>query len=295
MKPVYFFIALTLLTFCNHNSKKADSTQSVISSDSLTAQEVEYLKTRDAYIEKLKPYEKSWGGDSVGNANSQALLNLEARLREILKDSRYSGQGKINLETLIPSLGFGMLDGLWFEKDSMRIFYTSKNLFLKYSNSTKIENIIPENLDATFQTAFASDAFIMDCSHLKIYSAKSTRTYGMVGLDGQMTGPYPPQLLLTFVSTDKYVYLIQKFLKEPVKQLPQCKSVYENINIEAQKFGERYRASNLQDTAAINKQFKLEEVAFNKYCECYQKELSSDPQFEAIQKQLEGMVKYLEP
>jgi hypothetical protein len=277
MKYVYFFVALALLTSCNPNSKKTESSQSVISNDSLTAQEAEYLKTRDTYIEQFKQFEKSPYNDSVSNANSQALLNLEARLREILKGSRYSGQGKINLEVLIPSLGFGMLDGLWFEKDSMRIFYTSKNLFLKYFNSTKIENLIPENLEVTFQTAFASDAFIMDCSHIKISSAKSTAAYGMVGLGGQDIGPYPPQILFAFVSTDKFVYLSQKFLKEPIKQLPQCKSVWDS-------FGARPQMSIAeQDTAFVH------------FCKCYQKELSSDPQFESIQKQLESMVMYLEP
>jgi hypothetical protein len=185
-----------------------------------------------------------------------------------------------------------MLDGLWVEKDTFRIFYTSKNLFLKYFNTRQIEKL---TLDVTFQSAFASDAFIIDCTHIKISSTKNTDAFGMVGLGGQMTGPFPPQLLLAFVSTDKYVYLAQKFLNEPIKQLPQCKSIYEGINAEAQKYGEQYRASNLQDTAAINKQFKLEEVAFTKYCECYRKELPSDSQFEAIQKQLESMVKYLEP
>jgi hypothetical protein len=294
MKYVYFFIAIALLS-ASHLNSKGQSSESIISSESLTNNESEYLKTRDAYIEQFKSPQKVTVADSLYKMTNKALSSLEVRLREILKDSKYSGQGKINLETLISELGFGMLDGLWFEKDSMRIFYTSKNLFLKYFNANQIEGLIPENLDAAFQSAFFSDAFVLDFSHIKITSAKSTEAYGVVGLAGQMPGPFPPQHLFAFASTDKYIYLIDKYLKTPIKELPQCKSEWSIINAEAEKLGEQYRAANLKDTTALNKWHKLDELAFSKYCECYQKELTRDPRFKAIQKQLKRMVKYLEP
>lgn len=276
MRYVYFFIALALLTSCNPNSKKADSSQSVVSSDSLTAQEAEYLNTRDAYIEQFKPFEKTWN-DSLSKVHSEAMADLEVKLRKVLSDSKFSSQGKINLETLINELGFGMLDGLWLEKDSMRIFYTSKNLFLNYFKSQGVGAIKPESLDGVFNCAFASDAYILDFTQIKISSAKVIEAYGMVGLGGQDIGPFPPQLFLAFASTDKYIYLIQKFLDPPIKQLPQCKAVWDSFGPESEM------SSAKRDTA------------FEHYRKCYQRELANDPQFEAIQKQLESMVKYLEP
>lgn len=277
MKYAYIFFSLALLTSCNSNSKKTESDKSVISSDSLTDKEAAYLKTRDAYIEQLKPFEKNWNNNSASKANSKALLELEIRIQEILKDSRYSGQGKINLETLIPSVGFGLLDGLSFEKDSMRIFYTSKNLFLNYYKAHNAGALTPENLDGLFNCAFASDAFILDFTHIKIPSTKSTEAYGMVALGGQDIVLYPPQLFLAYVSTDKYIYLIQKYLDPPSKLLPQCKAVWDSFGPES-KMSPTKRDS-----------------AFAQYRKCYQAELASDPQFPAIKKQLESMVKYLEP
>ena len=277
MKYAYFFITLALLSSCNPNSKKSKSDESVISLDSLTDKEVEYLKIRDVYIEQFKPFERSPYSDSLSKVHSEALLDLEIRLQEILKDSRYTGQGKINLEVLIPSMGFGMMDGLWFEKDSMRIIYTSKNLFLDYFKARSIESLMPEGLEGVFQCAYASNSYILDFSHIKISSSKSNAAYGMVGLGGQDTGPYPPQFLFTFVSNDKYIYLIQRLLKKPVKELPQCKSVWDSFGKESlMSMAER-------------------DTAFLHFCKCYQIELSSDPQFKGIQKQLESMVKYVEP
>src|SRR5258708_18737043 len=157
MKYVYFFIALALLSSCNPKSKKSDLDESVITSDSLTDKEAEYVKTRNSYIKQIEQLPKSKVADSLFKMNTNGLSDLEVKLREILKDSKYSTQGKINLETLVSELGFGMLDGLWFEKDSMRIFYTSKNLFLKYFKANQVEVLMPENLDATFQSAFFPD------------------------------------------------------------------------------------------------------------------------------------------
>jgi hypothetical protein len=292
MKYAYFFIALALLSSCNPNSKKSKSDESAIASDSLTDKEAAYFKTRDAYVEQFKPFEKSSYSDSLSKAHSEALLDLEIRLQEILKDSRYTGHGKINLETLIPSMGFGMMDGLWFEKDSMRIFYTSKNLFFKNFN---VSELTPEVFAIVYQNAFFDNAGVESYFTTKISSSKNIEAYGTVGLVTQMDGNFPPNNLFVFVSTDKFVYLIVKEVSGKIKDLPHCKAIGDSINAEAKKYGQHYRASNLRDTAALNKQFKLEKVAFNKYLMCYQKELPSDPQFAAIQKQLESMVKYLEP
>src|SRR5260221_1075369 len=167
MKYAYFLLALALLSSCNVNSKKSKSDESVISSDSLTDKEAEYLKTRDAYIEQFKLFERSPYSDSLSKVHSEALLDLEIRLQEILKDSRYTGHGKINLETLIPSMGFGMMDGLWFEKDSLRMFYISKNLFLNYFN-VNMNNLTNDDLAVIFQSAFFDNAGVFNFAHTRI-------------------------------------------------------------------------------------------------------------------------------
>src|SRR4051794_18184113 len=104
MKYVSFFLALAFLNSCNQNSKKSESDESVISSDSLSDKEADYLKTRDAYIEQFKPFQKA-EVDTLYKMEDRAMGDLEVRLREILKDSKYSTQGKISLITLQGYLG----------------------------------------------------------------------------------------------------------------------------------------------------------------------------------------------
>jgi hypothetical protein len=270
MKYAYFFIALALLSFCNSKSRKNESDESISSSDSLTTKEAEYLITRDSYIKQFEPLQKT-GLDTIDRMDDRALLDLERSLQEILKDSKYSTQGKINLRTLRGYLGFGMADGLYFEKDSMRIFYTSKNLFKEYYKGVdQLEKLTPDDLPNIFQWTVLTDVFVTNFFSKKIVYTKNIIAYVMIGQTGNMSGPGPPDHLFALISADKYVYVITKTPKEPIKELPQCKAIGDSIG-------------------------KIEfDTLFEHYRKCYLKNLPSDPQFERIKKQLESMVKYLE-
>ncbi|HCW07592.1 MAG TPA: hypothetical protein DGG95_09550 [Cytophagales bacterium] len=275
MKYLGFLLALTFLSSCNQNSKKNEQDISVISSDSLTDKEADYLKTRDAYIEQFKPLQKA-GLDTLNKMEDRAMHDLEVRLREILKDSKYSAQGNISLVTLLGYLGFGMLDGLSFEKDSMRIDYTSKNLFVNYFGINPSGKLSPNELETIFNKGILWDAFTTNFFQTKIISQKDVNAYGMIGQVGNMSGPSPPQTLFALVATDKYVYIIKKEVKPKVKELLQCKEVWDSFGTEVQRSVEKY------------------DTAFEHYRRCYQKEFKNDPQFESIKKQLEVMVKYIE-
>src|SRR5258706_6175447 len=280
MKYSYFFIGLALLNSCNVNSKKSKLVESVISSDSITDKEAEYLKTRDAYIEQFKPLQKA-GLDTLDRMDDRARLHLEGMLHEILKDSKFSRQGKNNLITLQGYLGFGMMDGLSFEKDSMKIFYTSKNLLFDYSKFNgsihQLDKLTSDDLPHIFHWTVLSDAFVTNFSSMKLASSKNIDAYVMIGQVGNMSGPGPPQNLFALASDGQFVYVIEKELKAQINELPQCKAVWDSFGTEVQTSVEKY------------------DTAFEHYRKCFQKDLPTDPQFVAIQKQLESMVKYLEP
>ncbi len=95
---------------------------------------------------------------------------------------------------------------------------------------------------------------------MKISSPKNIDAYVMMGQAGNMSGPSPPDHLFALVSAEKYIYIVKKQLKESIKELPQCKAAWDSIG------------------------FGKFDIAFEHYRKCYQKELSSDLQFEAIQK-----------
>jgi hypothetical protein len=244
----------------------------------VTSDEREYLTKRDSYVEKLQKIQtlKSTADDSLSKADEQAMLELEDKLKLILKPSHFSGKGKINLETLLGFLGFGKLDGLRFDKDSMRICYTSKNLFFKYFQSPdcQFDRLSPEIFENVFQSAYQFDAHLTNFTFIKLHSTDIIDAYGMVAGLAQITGNFTPQYIYVLISKGNYVYIAEKELKEPVKEIPRCSSVWDSL-------------------VSIHQQ-PVDDNVFSKYCDCYRKDLRNDIQFPAIRKQMEAMAAYLE-
>ena len=275
----YAIVAFTLFVSCSSNPKSENTSYSIDSTYSeVNNDEGEYLIKRDSYIEQLQETQSKKSGvdDSLLNADRLAISELEGKLKNILKTSRFSNKGEINLNTLLGFLDFGLLDGLSFSKDSLRICYTSKNLFFKYFH--KVENqfdrLSPEVFENIFQSAYQFDAQVTNFSFLKIHSTDSIRAYGMVAGLSQISGDFTPQYIYVLVSMGNYVYIAEKELKEPVKKIPRCVSVWDSI---------------------ISKQSQpVNDNTFNRYCDCYRRDLRNDNQFPAIQKQMELIAAYLE-
>jgi|GEM_PF-2055732 len=293
------FITISLIPFLSCNSlKKNQSNSSVVSdTNNLTSQELEYIKTRNNYIEHFKSLYKpgTTFNDSISKRDVSALLDLQKRLRDILKNSHFSTKGRINLETLFDGLGFGMLDGLTFQKDSStRIFYTSKNLLSAYYNQKgKWSNeLTSEDLELISYSAFISDAFLENFSSIRINSSENIRVLGMVGIAGQQTGPFLADRFYVFVAKGNYVYMAEKYFKEGlVKEIPECKLLWDSLDLEGKK---KLEALKSQGEVPFQKQLEIEDDVFDKYCACYQKELKNEKQFESIKKEMELIAAYLE-
>lgn len=301
----FFFssITLTLLVSCATKSKTENSNDSIDSTHhKLTNDEREYLTKRDVYIEQLQRIQKlkspTDSFDSLYKAERKAIIELEGKSKAILKTSRFANKGEINLETLLGYLGFGMLDGLSFKKDSStRIFYTTKNLFLSYvkvnEKGNPFDGLSPDVFANIFNNTFQSDVHVENYSFVKLQSPDNVLAYGMVAGLSQMIGPFPPQHIYVFVSFDKFVYMAEIGLKEPIKEIPKCKSVWDSIHTVAEKNLEAYRASDLNDTTSFNKGIEVDEVAYRKYCDCFNRELKNGGLIVPIQNQMELIATYL--
>ena len=261
---------------------------------SQTASEQKYLKARDSYIKYFSS--KDWN-DFFFEQEKDSLDDLEKKLRDVMKDSPiHNTTAKINLETLFEGIGFGMLDGLTFHNDSLRIFYTTKNLFMQYFHDrrlNKIDLLTPEELENIFQSTFYSDAALTNFTFLKISQAIDVQAYGMVGTVAQDIGPLLPQYILVFISKGNFIYMIEKDIKNQISEIPACKSVWESNYLKSENNFKEYQQSNLKDTLAIKRDFNAEELAWDQYCECYRKKLSTTAQFIIIKKQMDTMVHYI--
>lgn len=260
---------------------------------------MEYLKVRNDYVNyftNISENNQDW--TEIYKRDTDSLLVLEKMLREILQNSSIdsiSKFGKINLETLTPEQGSGMLDGLKLNNNSKITFVTSKALFLDYFKSqdiNSIDNLTSKQLSNIF-SALISDARATVFYSEKFSSNKEQIIYGSIGTISQDIGSIPPDNIFVLVASEEYIYLIEKQTDKPLNILNRCQNIYESINNESQKYFEEYKASKLEDKSAINKKFEIEELAWDKYCECYQENFKNDKQYSAIKKHIENLIKYI--
>lgn len=262
--------------------------------------EIDYLKVRNEYIQHFKNIienAQDWNG--IYKQDTDSLLVLEKMLRELMKNSRIDSVakfGKINLETLTPELGFGLLDGLALNNNSSKIFVTTKVLFLDYFKSQQfktIDNLTSKELSDIFSALF-SDARTTVFYSEQYSSNKYSKVYGSVGTIAQDIGRFPPDNIFVLIADEDYIYIIQKHLDKSIIEISECQAIYDSIYKNSQIQFEKYKASDLTDKKALDKSFELQETAWNKYCECYQENFRTCEEFDWVQKQIENIVQYVE-
>ncbi len=247
------------------------------------APETSYLAARDSFIYPLQEVQQKKGvvSDSLLNAERIALFQLELKLKEILKESRFKSIGHNNLETLLGFLGFGMMDGMSFRKDSsLQVFYTSKNLFQAYVGNKEPEirfaKMPPDTAAKIFMNAFHADAFVSNFSSVDLGIERGAQAFGLVGSVSQIEGPFTPQFVYVAVVKDRYVYLAELALSKPIEEIPKCRMIWEVAH-----------RGRHEDT------MQFDEQIFSKYCECYRTELKNTPQFKNLKQQMETIRAYL--
>lgn len=262
--------------------------------------EIDYLKVRDEYVQYFKSISKNaqdW--KEINKQDNDSLLVLEKMLREILKNSRIDSVakfGKINLETLTPELGFGLLDGLALNNNSSKLFVTTKGLFLEYFKSQQInsiDNLTSKQLSDIFSSLF-SDARTTVFYSEEYSSNKYSKVYGSIGTIAQDIGRFPPDNIFVLIADEDYIYIIQQHLDKPINEISKCQAIYDSIYNKSQIQFDQYKASNLTNKKALDKSFELEETAWNKYCECYQENFRTCDEFEWVQKQIEKIMQFVE-
>jgi hypothetical protein len=306
MKNFLYILTIFFVTSCTDKADKKkensinEQTDIYTEQFSLTNKELEYLRVRNDYVRYFKDMnENNRDFTEIYKQDTDSLLVLEKMLREILKNSRIdsiSKFGKINLETLTPEMGSGMLDGLKLNNKSKNIFVTSKSLFLDYFKSQQIhstDNLTSKQLSDIFS------ALIFDARATVFYSEKLSSNnrkiiYGGIATIAQDIGSFPPDNVYVLVANDDFIYIIQKYSDKPINIISKCQTIYDSIYNKSEQYFDEYKASNLKDKSAIDKKFEIEEIAWDKYCECYQENFKNDKQYNTVQKQMEKLAKYVE-
>lgn len=297
-------IITTLMSCGPKKSAEENKNRHLLTTYSQTNLELKYLQTRDNYISYFKSLlanihtDVEWS--KLDRQMDSSFTILEKMLRDIMKTSQnvsISQNGKISLSSLMEGdLGFGGLDGLLLDKDSLQMFVTSKFLFneyFKHERLNPVDNLTNKQLDNILTSALGGGEARVETLFAERKSpTKNSTVYHSIGGFGQEDVPSMGKCVFILTFKDDYVYMIWKF--SSIAELQVCKSIFDKLYSDSQKYLERYHSSNLKDTTSLNKGFALQEEAVAKYCECYQKNFKNDIQFEDFQKQTDKLMKYIE-
>lgn len=278
MKYIYLVLFLTIFS-CNEKSKKNDLKKSSKINQEIKGnndknkrkQELNYVKRRNSNIEYFKNKEFN---DRTYKQVNDSLFALEKLLKSILiptKVKDINKTGKINLETFLPELGFGMLDGLTTYEKGISTLCTTSFIFSDYfkKQGYKIDNISKSQIEDIFTNAFASDYTITSIQSFKINEKENIKTYGMISIDGQDIGPFKPNTLYALASIEDNIYLIRKSINNELIGLEKCDAIWSNTDKES------------------------EDKTWRRYCECYKQEFTKNEQFLPLKKEIEEMTKLI--
>ena len=125
------------------NSKTSSKISQEENKKNENKKELNYIKRRNLNVEYFKNKEFN---DRTFKQNRDSLFALEKLLKNILISTKVNDinkKGKINLETFLPELGFGMLDGLTTYDKEVSILCTTNFIFSDFfiKQGYKIDNI----------------------------------------------------------------------------------------------------------------------------------------------------------
>ncbi|WP_282165799.1 hypothetical protein [Cellulophaga baltica] len=275
MKYIYL-VLFTAIFSCNGQEKNNDfKSNSKIGllvkgneNEIKREQELNYIKRRNSNIAYFE--EKEYNDRTYKQVND-SLLALEKLLQHILIPTRVqeiNETGKINLETFLPELGFGMLDALTVYEKEISILCTTNFIFSDYfkEQGYNFNNITENKIEDIFSYAFASDYVITGIHSYKINQTENIQAYGMISIDGQDIGPFKPNSLYALVIIEDNIYLISKSIKKELEGIEKCESIWNNVDSES------------------------EDKTWENYCECYQREFTNNEQLLPLKKEIEKMV-----
>ena len=282
MKYIYLVLLLTIFS-CNEKSKKNDLKKSSKINQETKGnndknkreQVLNYVKRRNSNIEYFKNREFN---DRTYKQVNDSLFALEKLLKSILIPTKLKDinkTGKINLETFLPELGFGMLDGLTTYEKGISALCTTSFIFSDYfkKQGYKFHNISESEIEDICASAFASDYVITNIHSFKINNIENIKAYGMVSIDGHEIGSFStPNTLYLLAIIDDNIYLSQKTIKNKLQQIEKCKEAWENTD---------YHSMESFDKSREN------------YCDCYKKEFINNEQFPILRKEIEEMLKLI--
>jgi hypothetical protein len=252
-----------------------------------------YVATRDKAIAALN--RKNIKPEQQSEREKLALADLTRQLKAIVGPYEVKGfepTGKINLETLIKEVGFGMLDGLSFQgRDGKSSFVvTTPELFRRWlvgtskswAKITNTEQLAEQALKSedVYTRAVTSDAALLSFGELPIRKASPVALALLAAQTQDDSVMLQPAVVVVSTLTGDRVVIAQLEPAIASGDIPACSEIFKSYETRANALYEKYRASGLKDTKLFDQYTKLQTEGGRAYRRCYGEKIRGTPYFD---------------
>ena len=265
--------------------------------------EDDYIAARDAAIAKIKQLDANGKSDQASAADEKALADLQKRLRGLIGPvavKGFSGEGKINLQTLSEGVGANMLDGLVFSgpgEGMNEVVVSTKSLLARWLKAMAVESVHYDNankIPATIEEALRSDAFYGDAvagdaafsAGVDIELAKPAGVdfvFSALGRWAQDIGPSPLTDLVVAILKGDRVYLAVAPAKTKAAENPACAAIWKAASAKADELMQAAdHASAKKKEALLNESEKASEQGDKDWFACSKAHARAEPYYPAL-------------
>ncbi|CAO3424675.1 hypothetical protein [Azospirillum endophyticum] len=267
-----------------------------------------YLAARDRHIVALNREAEAGGVDSASRKEADARRELEGMLKAMVGPVAVRGfpaDGRINLQTLLKELGFGMLDGIAYgEADNQRVVVaTTEGLLRSWLKEHRDWwpglGRMPQDPrtalgEEDFYTqAISTEAAVARFAGLPVKAPGAGFAVAMLATARQdVVLDVPDRIVLSVVQGGR-VFVAVEPVAAPIAPIPACNAVWTQHEEAARRAWKVYSASK-QDEATRETLFKkatgLETEGDRAYRRCFAQRLETQAAFQTVVRQAQALI-----
>ncbi|KAA0593128.1 hypothetical protein J2848_005226 [Azospirillum lipoferum] len=267
-----------------------------------------YLAARDRHIAALNREAEAGDVDSVSRKEADARRELEGMLKAMVGPVTVRGfpaDGRINLQTLLKELGFGMLDGIAYgEADNQRVVVaTTEELLRSWLKEHRDWwpglGRMPQDPRAAFgeedfyTQAISTEASVARFASVPVKAPGAGFAVAMLAAARQDIGPGVPDRIVLSVLQGGRVFVAVEPVAAPIAPIPACDAVWKQHEEAARRAWKVFSASN-QDEARRETLFKkatgLEAEGDRAYRRCFAQRSVTESTFQTVVRQAQALI-----
>jgi len=279
----------------------------------------DYIQLKSKAVQELSKIGPGEISKELAEKDEKVREQLALMLSKIIPRSMvagYVGSGKPNLETLLPELGYGKLDGMtwnkWFEGGTF-LFVSTPALVRQWYSATKQDksSILAESqfissIKADDKALFKKLAVIDEFYSTAIESDSRWTTLGeiptkvppnfdfllvTVGQSSQDIPMAQPTDVQVVAQLRGFIFIFRKSIVDLGAQINECDAIFKSQWSLSEKLDEQYRAT--RDQTVFKKMLDIQDAASLDAVSCYRQLIGKQSFVPLIQAKVERFISAL--